>query len=295
MEKLRTKKDILGVIGVIVAIAAGATLPIVLSATAGAHGAPSKPIPVADCSPPTDSSNLPVAAFSPPICTPVLTATPSTGLGDGQTIAISATGYSANAAVGVVECQAGATGPAGCDLGTLLYEQSNGNGDFASPYTVTRILSIGQKNGKSKTIDCAKKGCFLGAADIANFSVASFVPITFDPSIPLLLTGTLDHAGIAHAKAGVADITGTIGCTHPLTAYIYVDLTQLYGRFVFRSEGETLVSCKSGTKTWTVKVPPGNGTYAPGVATAGVGIQAQTGTGYRNIQISGKVHLKAGK
>jgi hypothetical protein len=294
MDRLRTKKEFLGVIGVVVAIAAGATLPIVLSATAGAHGTAS-PAPVAACSPPQDAANQPVAAFSPPICIPALTAVPSTGLGDGQTIAIGGTGFSANASIGVVECEPGATGPAGCDLSTLLYEFSDGNGSFTSPYTVSRIIEISQPNGNYKDIDCAHKSCFLGAADVANFSVAAFTPLSFDPSIPLLLTGTLNHTGTANTKTGVAVISGTISCTHPLTADIYVDLTQFYGRFVFRSEGEVLVSCKSGTKNWTVKVPPGNGTYAAGASAADVQIQAETGTIYRDIEVKGPVHLSAVK
>ncbi|HEY7949151.1 MAG TPA: neocarzinostatin apoprotein domain-containing protein [Acidimicrobiales bacterium] len=300
MDRLRTKKELLGVIGVVVAIAAGATLPIVLSATAGAHGASSNPIPVASCSPPGDSANQAVAAFSPPVCTPMITAKPSTGLGDGQTIQIAGTGYSANAAIGVAECQAGATGPGGCDLSTLLFEQSDGNGSFGGPYTVTRIINIPQPPSgpgptKVKTIDCAHMGCFLGAADISNFSVAAFVPLGFDPSIPLLLSGTLDHSGTANKKTGVADISGTVSCTHPLSVDIYVQIAQIYKRFIFRSQGEIFVSCTPGKHTWSVQIQPQLGTYAAGVASVDVGLQSFTGTSYRDIEIKGNVHLTAVK
>jgi hypothetical protein len=268
-----------------------------LSATAGAQGGSANPVPVAACSPPGDSANQPVAAFSPPVCTPAIMATPSTGLGDGQTIAIAGTGYSANAAIGVAECQAGATGPGGCDLSTLLFEQSDSNGSFGGPYTVTRVIHIpeGSSSGpgptKVKTIDCAHKGCFLGAADISNFSVAAFVPLGFDPSIPLLLSGTLNHTGTAHSRTGAADISGTVSCTHPLSVNIYVDLTQIYGRFIFNSQNQIFVSCKKGTQPWKVLVPPNTGTFAAGVARADVYLEAQTGTSYRTVELEGAIHL----
>ena len=298
MGMLRTKKEWLGAIGVVLSIAAGATLPIVLSASAGAHGAAaSNPIPVAACSPPSASG--PVAAFSPP-CSPVLTAKPSTGLGDGQTIQIAGSGYLANQSVGVVECKAGATGPAGCDLSTLVYESGDGNGDFAGPYTVSRIVHIGGgvvppggKSPKAQTIDCAHRSCFLGAADISNFSVASFVPLGFDPSLPLAFTATVDHTGTARTKTGVATISGTVSCTRPLDVNFDLQLSQIYGRFIFRSETYGFVSCKTGTKAWSVHVPPGNGTFAAGLATADVYFQTEVGTSYRTIEVKANVHLTA--
>jgi len=295
MGQLRSKKEILGVLGVVVAIAAGATLPIVLSATAGAHSSPQA---VAACSPPgitgtTAPGKAPPVADSSPPCIPALSAEPDTGLADGQTVTVTGTGFSAHAEIGMVECEPGATGSGQCDLSTLLEVFSDGSGDFTAPYSVTRDLTIPDPTNPTEPtqIDCAKEACFLGAADVADYSVAASTSLSFNPALPLLLAGTVNHKGTVRPRAGIAEISGTITCAKPTTVDVEVDLTQFYKRFVFFNYADTIVQCTTSPTTWTVDVPPGNGLYGVGKAMADVYLDTEFGNTYRQVEISGNVVL----
>jgi hypothetical protein len=295
-------------VGVVVALGAGATLPIVLSATAGAHSSLNTPeAAVASCSPPGITGTTGPGTTEPakavpakkkaapplPVCVPALAATPDTGLADGQTITVTGTGFSADAGIAMVECEPGATGPDGCDLQTLLEDQSDGSGDFTTPYSVTRVISIPSATNPDVTtsLDCATQACFLGAADISDYSVSAFTPLSFNPKLPLLLTGTLDHAGTVRPRSGIAAISGTVTCASPTTVDVEVDLTQYYKRFVFFNYADSIVQCTTSPTDWTVDVPPGNGLYGVGRSMAEVYFDAQFGTTYRNVEISGKVRL----
>jgi hypothetical protein len=115
--------------------------------------------------------------------------------------------------------------------------------------------------------------------------------LSFNPKLPLLLTGTLNHKGTVVPRSGVADISGTVSCASPTTVEVEVDLTQYYKRFVFFSYADSIVQCTTSPTDWTVDVPPGNGLYGVGRSMAEVYLDAEVGTIYRNVQISGNVHL----
>ncbi len=285
---LRSKKEALGVLGVVVAIATGATLPIILS-TAGAHATAA---PVASCSPPGISgSATPVASFSPP-CIPALSATPDTGLGDGQSISVTGTGFSANTEIGMAECEPGAVSEADCDISTGVLLESDGSGDFSTAYNVARILNISNGTQTTTQIDCAQVACLLAAADLSDFSVAASTTLSFNPNLPLELSGTLAKKGTVRPHTGTATITGTVTCASPTIVEVDVNLVQFYKRFVFTNEVYEIVPCSSTASTWTAVVPPGNGLYAVGKAQATVYLDAQFGTSYRQIELTGKVNLK---
>jgi neocarzinostatin family protein len=292
--RIPVKKEVLGVLGVVVAIAAGATLPIALSAAAGAHGKPAATaVPVASCSPPgiSDTSTA-VAAFSPP-CIPALTVDPSTGLADGQTVTVTGTGFSANAEIGMAECEPGAGGESDCDLSNVLIVESDGNGDFSTPFTVNRILSIDSDDSEFPTqIDCAQTTCLLGAGVISDQTISALAPLSFNPNLPLALTGTLNKKGTVKPHAGVATISGTVTCATATTVEVDVTLTQFYKRFVFTNEVETEAQCSAAGSPWSVVVPPGNGLYGVGTSQAVVFLDAQVGTSFRQFEVTGKVALK---
>jgi hypothetical protein len=291
MSRLRSKKDVLGIIGVVAAITAGAMLPIVLSATAGAHSNPAA-APVASCSPPGISdSSAPVADFSPP-CIPAITVNPDTGLADGQSVTVTGTGFSANAEIGMAECQPGTTSEATCDLSNTLILQSDGSGDFSTSFNVNRILNIQSDSEFPTQIDCAQVTCDLGAGVISDFAVAAVAPLSFDPSLPLELSGTLNKKGTVRPHTGVATISGTVTCATPTSVEIDVTLTQFYKRFVFTNEVYGVTNCSSSPTTWSVPVPPGNGLYGVGKSQATVFLDAQVGTSYREFQVSGNVNLQ---
>lgn len=72
--------------------------------------------------------------------TQTLTVTPASDLESGQTVQITATGFSANEALVVTECAAKgkATGPGDCDLSNLQSAQSDQNGQVKLQFTVTK-------------------------------------------------------------------------------------------------------------------------------------------------------------
>jgi hypothetical protein len=74
-----------------------------------------------------------------------------------------------------------------------------------------------------------------------------------------------------------------------------VELTQYYKRFVFNSDGEATVACGPTASTWSVAVPPGNGLYGVGKSMAEVYFEAQFGTTYKDVEISGNVKLAKNK
>ena len=202
------------------------------------------------------------------------------------------TGFSADAGIGMVECEPGAIGPDQCDLSTLLEVFSDGSGDFTTPYTVSRDPHHPQpESGTTTQIDCAKAACMLGAADVADYSVAAATPLSFNPALPLELAGTLNHKGTVRPRAGIAEISGTVTCVTPTTVDVEVDLTQYYKRFVFFSYADTIVQCTTAPTTWTVAVPPGNGLYGVGKSMADVYFDTEFGTTYRQVEISGNVVL----
>jgi hypothetical protein len=294
MARIRSKKDVVGVVGVVVAVAIGATLPLVLSATAGARGARAATPAVASCSPPGISdSSAAVADFSPP-CIPALAAVPDTGLADGQSVNVTGSGFSANTEVAMVECQPGAVSEEGCDLNTVVIVNSDGSGDFTTPYNVTRIINVGDEGPTTTQIDCAKAACVLGAADIEDFSVSAFTPLSFDPTLPLQLSGTVNKKGSVQPRKGVATISGTLTCLTSTTVDVDVYLVQFFHRFVFSNEVDNVFPCSPTTSTWSIAVPPGNGLYGVGKSQATVDFDAQIGNSFRDIEVNAKVHLSKG-
>jgi len=120
------------------------------------------------------------AATAATAALPVVKVSPSTGLVDLQKVTVTGSGFSANVQIGTVECRPGATGEPDCDLGTLVYAQSDQHGTFTLSRYVRRLISVG-----GKTIDCGSpKGCILGAGDVSNLQQANGQTIFFNPKIP---------------------------------------------------------------------------------------------------------------
>jgi hypothetical protein len=111
-----------------------------------------------------------------PLHLPTVTATPSTGLVDGQSITISGTGFTPNVQVAAAECGAGTVGTQSCDLGNVVYGTSDGSGDASISFTVHASLSTA-----TGTIDCTTGAgaCVVGLANLNDLSEANGAPLTF--------------------------------------------------------------------------------------------------------------------
>lgn len=125
---------------------------------------------------------------------PSVRVSPSTGLADLQKVTVTGAHFSAKASIGTVECRPGATGPDGCDLGTLVYVTADASGGFTLSRPVRRLIRVG-----TTRLDCASaSGCILGAGNIANFAEAAGATIVFDPKIPPVVptVNVLPHTGL---------------------------------------------------------------------------------------------------
>ena len=228
---------------------------------------------------------------------PVLSAAPTTGLADGQPIAVTGANFSAFSQVGLAECTRSPKGPVHCDLSTSDIVGTDGSGSFTTTYTVSRILDVGTKpGGASKRVDCAHAHCVLGAADLINYALTAFVPLSFRPHGTLALRGALASTDAVVTKTGVATIAGTVSCTRPGSVQIQVTLSQIYRkRFNFTNSGSTSVECTGRHTPWTVSVPPGIGLFGVGPATVDAEISEPIGNTFRTITLTRSVALQAEK
>jgi hypothetical protein len=109
-------------------------------------------------------------------------ATPTTDLLDGETIAVSGVGFDANAQVGVAECLTEATVPGQCDLTGVMFTTTNQSGSFSIEFNVMRFINVG-----GEITDCAAPdSCVLGMEETANTSLSVTVGISFEnvPVVP---------------------------------------------------------------------------------------------------------------
>src|SRR5438445_12425005 len=66
--------------------------------------------------------------------------TPDSGLVDAQPVDVSASGYTPNAQLAVIECTAGAISQDDCDLSTLQYRSADWSGNLSTTYAVFRVI-----------------------------------------------------------------------------------------------------------------------------------------------------------
>ena len=137
------------------------------------------------------AADTPISFADVTIIPPTVTADPSTGLLDGQSITVSATDFPADAAAALVECPTGT--PIGdleldCDASTVDLVQADGSGAFSTSYQVTRVIE-----GPAGPIDCAgPSACVLSALNLADPTQAASTPIAFEDItiVPPVLTVT---------------------------------------------------------------------------------------------------------
>src|SRR6266566_3570942 len=107
-----------------------------------------------------------------------LSASPDTGLADGQSITVTAAGYPLNHSLDLVECAQ----DLGCDFSTLRVLFSGDIGGYTTEFSVRRIIHL-----EGVAIDCAvDQNCILVSLDITDLSTGAQTSIAFDPNIPPL-------------------------------------------------------------------------------------------------------------
>lgn len=84
-----------------------------------------------------------------------VTVTPSTGLTDGQTVAVSGTGYVAGSEIGVSECVRDTV----CSE-TTVHTTAGADGTFAVDYVARKqFTATDWSTGETVTVDCAVEQC----------------------------------------------------------------------------------------------------------------------------------------
>ncbi len=155
---------------------------------------------------------------------PAVTATPATGLVQGDTVTVAGTGFPGNTSLGVIQCIPG-SGVETCAFSTLTYVTTNASGAFSMSFTPKRMLVVGLS-----TYDCADLGqCRIGVGVPPDGAAGSaYTEIRFDPSVPppppptitaTPDTGLLDNQSVVVAGQdfGADEYVNIAQCSAPLT------------------------------------------------------------------------------
>ncbi|MGK2928535.1 MAG: neocarzinostatin apoprotein domain-containing protein [Acidimicrobiales bacterium] len=145
-----------------------------------------------------------------------VTAEPSTGLVDGQTVSVTGTGFPPGEAVGVVMCtrEAGADhggrGVDACNIGHFVQGTADQQGAVTVDFPVRRLATL-----DGEEIDCASETgrCILGMGMLSDYDQSGGVAIDFDPSEPLPdppAVSLAKTAGIVDGESVAASITGLL-------------------------------------------------------------------------------------
>lgn len=139
-----------------------------------------------------------------------LTAEPSTGLRDGDTITVTAEGFQPGESVGIVQCarEAGGDSPeqrAGveaCNIGSYTPANADENGVATGTHQLRRVLTT----PLTGTVDCAAEAerCMVAMGAISDYDRSGGAALTFDPEVePVVLpTVTVTPADdLAHGQA----------------------------------------------------------------------------------------------
>jgi hypothetical protein len=100
-----------------------------------------------------------------------VTVTPSTGLADGQTVTVAATGFGANEAVFVTECAGDpAAGTLVCDVAGITQFTTDATGAGSTTTTAKETFQGQDQSGNAVTVDCTTVagGCLIGASNEAQ-------------------------------------------------------------------------------------------------------------------------------
>jgi hypothetical protein len=254
---------------------------------------------------PSQAASTPISFQDIAIVPPVLLATPSTGLVDGQVISVTGKGFKRHGQYALSECVAGSTDGSECvataGIGNVAVVTTKGSGRFTTTIEVARVLTL--ING---TVDCAQApGCVIGAIDASNpfGSVSAVTPVSFNPNVkplpPLNLQLHIDPTGqiVAGSRGGEdPQISGTISCarTTPLPVQFQMQVTQpnggLNGGAVVLGEA----TCQRGGAKFAVTVPtPKRYPAEPGIAGVLLAVSAVSGSATQSVTISASVTLKA--
>lgn len=257
----------------------------------------------------TQETSTPVSFADVAIIPPVMTATPSTDLEDGQSITVTGHGFGHRDEIGLTECAAGSTDGSECvlqdGLGNVVEVATKGAGRFTATFDVARIITL-----TDGTIDCSQApGCVLGAVDLEDGpgTVEASVPLAFDPAgkplPPLNLEVHISPTaliGTGSGKGNTAAITGTITCDRatPVPVEIQLQVTEEVATGQAGGGEEGVASCGRNGPTFTATISSGRHAktvFVPGSAGVILTAFADSGSSAEQTTTNDSITLKAPK
>ncbi|WET76184.1 enediyne antibiotic chromoprotein [Amycolatopsis sp. QT-25] len=108
-----------------------------------------------------------VAAASPLApAEPVVTVSPATGLSDGQSVTVTASGFAANTTLTISECTPAANNSGACKEVPPLTFSTDASGSGSTTYTVKKNFDSALPDGTpAGSVDCGTAVCFIGVRD----------------------------------------------------------------------------------------------------------------------------------
>jgi hypothetical protein len=256
---------------------------------------------------PDQTASTPITFADVTVVPPVLAASPSSDLSDGQNITVTGSGFARHDYVILTECTAGSAATTECTalggVGAVVQVKTDSRGRFTATFNVARMLTF-----PSGTVDCTvAPGCVIGAIDEESElqTPEAVTALSFNPAVPPLpplnLELTIDPTGtlVAGAKGQTdAQITGTISCdrTTPIPVAFDLEVSQHGTRLTRKTvvEGET--PCQRGGAKFSETVPATKKHPAvPGTADVLMDLSAVSGSDVQDIEVSASVTLKAPK
>jgi hypothetical protein len=256
---------------------------------------------------PSQTASAPLMFADVPLKTPKLTASPSTGLDDGDNVTVTGKGFKHHERIALTECVAGSTDAGECvafaGIGNTQGVKADNSGHFSTSFNVARVLTLG-----GGTIDCAQApGCVIGAIDATGFgTVRAVAPISFDPSVPPLpplnLAVHVDPTGLiapGGSKTDTVEITGTMSCDRstPVPVELEMQVTEQVGSHEAAGFVTTTASCATGGLPFNVLLPSIRGhhlkSFAPGLGGLLMAEFAVSGSSSVNTTSSASITLLA--
>lgn len=260
-----------------------------------------------DIGDPDETATTPITFADVVVVPPVLTASPSADLVDGQNITVTGTGFAHHDYIALVECVAGVEDGTECGgldgEGNVVEAKTDRRGHLTATFNVARVLSLG--NG---TVDCAvAPGCVIGAVDEESPEQVpeAVTALTFNPDVPPLpplnLELKIDPTGSLVAGAGGqtdAEIMGTVSCDRTTAVPVFFELQ-------ISQQGKQLntarfdigeMTCQRGGVKFSETVPTSRRHPAvAGIAGVLMGLSADSGSSSQDISVTTSVTLKAPK
>jgi LPXTG-motif cell wall-anchored protein len=155
-----------------------------------------------------------------------ITATPSTGLVDGQLVRIDGGGFAPYAHYEIFECAGDSVDEHRCDPRNAFELDSDGTGHVRFDFAIDARIYLGPDGTTSYDCRTAAAGCRIGVGLVLEHANSAFATLHFDPSAPLL-----------------TPVSATV---RPATGLVDGQTVTVHGSHLSDREAGWVIECKTG-------------------------------------------------